>query len=165
METNCWQWIDTTNNEAHNGKPQRPHPRSQSFVFVREGCLYVYGGYDGHSVLADMYKLDLKNRTWSLIWASKFSDSGCPVGVAGLRPVDFRIHPCRPAAVITKDKLLVLSEDYENGTALLFSFDLKSFRWTRMASVNLKSNKRPTSLSSLGKLIFGISKMIYPILY
>lgn len=80
------------------------------------------------------------------------------MGVAGLRPVDFRIHPCRPAAVITKDKLLVLSEDYENGTALLFSFDLKSFRWTRMASVNLKSNKRPTSLSSLGKLILGSRK-------
>ena len=49
-----------------------------------------------------------------------------------------------------KDKLLVLSEDYENGTAVLFSLDLKSFRWTRMASVSLKSNKRPTSLSSLG---------------
>ena len=82
--------------------PQRPHPRSQSFIFVRLGCLYVYGGYDGHSVLADMYKLDLATRTWSLIWASKFSYGcgGSPVGVGGLRPVDFRIHPCRPAAVI-----------------------------------------------------------------
>ena len=49
-----------------------------------------------------------------------------------------------------KDKLLVLSEDYENGTALLFSLDLKSFRWNRMASVSLTSSKRPTSLSSLG---------------
>ena len=130
METNCWQWIDTNtevDSQLNNGKPQRPHPRSQSFIFVRQGCLYVYGGYDGHSVLADMYKLDLATRTWSLIWASKFTDGGvgCPVGVGGLRPVDFRIHPCRPAAVIVKDKLLVLSEDYENGTALLFSLDLK----------------------------------------
>ena len=113
LDTNCWQCIDTSNNideasscpeAAHssNGKPQRPHPRSQSFIFVRQGCLYVYGGYDGHSVLADMYKLDLSTRTWSLIWASKFSYGcgGSPVGVGGLRPVDFRIHPCRPAAVI-----------------------------------------------------------------
>ena len=73
-----------------------------------QGCLYVYGGYDGHSVLADMYKLDLATRTWSLIWASKFSYGcgGSPVGVGGLRPVDFRIHPCRPAAVIGKSKRL-----------------------------------------------------------
>ena len=71
-----------------------------------QGCLYVYGGYDGHSVLADMYKLDLATRTWSVIWASKFSYGcgGSPVGVGGLRPVDFRIHPCRPAAVIGKSK-------------------------------------------------------------
>ena len=78
---------------------------------------------------------------------------GCglsPVGVGGLRPVDFKIHPCRPAALIVKEKLLVLSEDYENITAILFSIDLKTFRWTRMASVK-KTESRPTSLLSLGK--------------
>ena len=104
---------------------------------MKNGYLYVYGGYDGHNIFADMYRLELATRTWTLIWASKFSE-GCglsPVGVGGLRPVDFRIHPCRPAALIVKEKLLVLSEDYENITAILFSLDLKTFRWTRMASV------------------------------
>ena len=151
--------IDAHEDELNNGKPQRPHPRSQSFSFVRNHCLYVYGGYDGHSVLADMYKLDLKSRTWSLIWASKFSNEcggSQPVGVGGLRPVDFRIHPCRPAAVISQDKLLVLSEDYENGTALLFNLNLKTFQWTRMASMHLKS--KPTSLASLGKILMSSSE-------
>ena len=60
LETNAWEVIDAHEDELNNGKPQRPHPRSQSFSFVRNHCLYVYGGYDGHSVLADMYKLDLK---------------------------------------------------------------------------------------------------------
>ena len=153
LETNSWELIDAHEDELNNGKPQRPHPRSQSFSFVRNHCLYVYGGYDGHSVLADMYKLDLKRRTWSLIWASKFSNENGgsqPVGVGGLRPVDFRIHPCRPAAVISQDKLLVLSEDYENGTALLFNLNLKNFQWTRMASMHLKPKSKPTSLASLG---------------
>jgi hypothetical protein len=156
LDTNNWERIEAQEDEdnllGNNRKTRRPHPRSQSFIFVWEGCLYVYGGYDGHSVLADMYKLDLNTRTWSYVWASKFYDGcgGSPVGVAGLRPVDFRIHPCRPAALIVCNKLLVLSEDYENGTALLFSLDLKTFRWHRMASVRLKTNTRPTSLSSLG---------------
>ncbi len=101
-----------------------------------------------------MYKLDLTTRTWSYIERQPNNNGvnigGAPVGVAGLRPVDFRIHPCRPAAIVHQDKLLVLSEDYEFGTALLFTLDLRSLRWTRMASVSLKSNRRPTSLSSLG---------------
>ena len=81
-----------TYEEPLNGKPQRPHPRSQSFCFVEKGYLYVYGGYDGHNIFADMYRLELATRIWTLIWASKFSE-GCglsPVGVGGLRPVDFR---------------------------------------------------------------------------
>ena len=68
----------------------------------------------------------------------------------------FRIHPCRPAGVIVKEKLLVLSEDYETITAILFSLDLKTLKWTRMASVKRhqhqteKPAKPPTSLLSLG---------------
>ena len=64
--------------------------------------------------------------------------------------MDKKINKTMATKFSVKDKLLVLSEDYENGTALLFSLDLKSFRWARMASVSLKSNKKPTSLSSLG---------------
>ena len=64
----------------------------------------------------------------------------------------YRIHPCRPAGVIVKEKLLVLSEDYETITAILFSLDLKTLKWTRMASVKRQTEKEkpPTSLLSLG---------------
>ena len=76
LETNHWEFIDTYD-EPLNGKPQRPHPRSQSFIFVKNGYLYVYGGYDGHNIFADMYRLEISTRTWTLIWASKYSEGLC----------------------------------------------------------------------------------------
>ena len=76
LETNHWEFIETYD-EPLNGKPQRPHPRSQSFSFVKNGYLYVYGGYDGHNIFADMYRLELSTRTWTLIWASKYSEGLC----------------------------------------------------------------------------------------
>ena len=44
-----------------------PSPRSQSFSFIRNEQLYVYGGYDGLNIFSDLYKLDLSTLEWCLI--------------------------------------------------------------------------------------------------
>ena len=53
FETNHWSQIDCTNGEAPSG-------RSSLVAQVYENYLYVFGGYNGSTVLNDFYKFRLK---------------------------------------------------------------------------------------------------------
>lgn len=53
FETNHWSKVDCTNGEAPSG-------RSSLVAQVYDNCLYVFGGYNGATVLNDMYRFRLK---------------------------------------------------------------------------------------------------------
>jgi hypothetical protein len=53
FETNHWSEVDCANGEAPSG-------RSSLVAQVYENCLYVFGGYNGSTVLNDFYKFRLK---------------------------------------------------------------------------------------------------------
>ncbi len=53
FETNHWCEVDCSNGEAPSG-------RSSLVAQVYENCLYVFGGYNGTTVLNDFYKFRLK---------------------------------------------------------------------------------------------------------
>ncbi len=79
--------------EAVESTGQRPSPRSQCHAFVRDGSLFVYGGYDGHSILTDLHSLDLRTRLWRKVE----TEGAGPQGLRGLSPLDFHIYFCRPS--------------------------------------------------------------------
>eukprot|EP00547_Thalassionema_nitzschioides_P000425 CAMPEP_0194203698 /NCGR_PEP_ID=MMETSP0156-20130528/3401_1 /TAXON_ID=33649 /ORGANISM="Thalassionema nitzschioides, Strain L26-B" /LENGTH=561 /DNA_ID=CAMNT_0038929497 /DNA_START=35 /DNA_END=1717 /DNA_ORIENTATION=+ len=53
FETNHWSEVDCTNGDAPSG-------RSSLVAQVHENCLYIFGGYNGITVLNDFYKFRLK---------------------------------------------------------------------------------------------------------
>jgi leucine-zipper-like transcriptional regulator 1 len=53
FETNHWSEVDCTNGDAPSG-------RSSLVAQVHENCLYIFGGYNGVTVLNDFYKFRLK---------------------------------------------------------------------------------------------------------
>lgn len=53
FETNHWTEVDCSNGE-------RPSGRSSLVAQVYENCLYIFGGYNGSTVLNDFYKFRLK---------------------------------------------------------------------------------------------------------
>lgn len=53
FETNHWSQVDCSNGECPSG-------RSSLVAQVYENCLYVFGGYNGVTVLNDFYKFRLK---------------------------------------------------------------------------------------------------------
>jgi len=53
FETNIWKAVDCTSGDAPSG-------RSSLIAQVYENCLYVFGGYNGVTVLNDFYKFRLK---------------------------------------------------------------------------------------------------------
>jgi len=53
FETNHWSEVDCTNGDAPSG-------RSSLVAQVHENCLYIFGGYNGATVLNDFYKFRLK---------------------------------------------------------------------------------------------------------
>ncbi len=134
------------------GGDRTPSPRSQCHAFARGGAIFVYGGYDGHSIMTDLHRLDLETKRWKKV---ETRGTG-PTGLKGLSPLDFHIYFCRPSGtfcilhcshkdmtmfgyflgLVVGKRLLLLTEDYERSTAAAFDLNLNTMEWTRLAGTS-----------------------------
>ena len=115
-----WQLVNCS------GTP--PSPRSQSFCFIYNGCMYVYGGYNGTNLFTDLHKLDLATKTWHKI----NTKGNPPSGLKGLSPLDFHIYFCQPQGVLLGKTLVLVSESYSNFTFTIFTLNLKTLTWRHL---------------------------------
>ena len=87
--------------------------------------MYVFGGYDGATLLNDLHRLNLDTSVWEAVETS----GERPLALGRLRP---GIYPtCTPAGIVLGNKAVVLCEDFEKSTAALYVLHLKEMAWQR----------------------------------
>jgi len=77
-------------------KGDKPAPRAQHTALCMGHYLLIIGGYNGDSLLSDIWLLDLKNTTssqWQQLKLSKSSPSKSPSPETGLQKSNFRVIP------------------------------------------------------------------------
>lgn len=105
-----------------------PSARSQTFSFSWRGHVYVYGGYNGHKLFTDLFKLDVLTRRWTRVT----TQGDQPNSLSGLVPKNFRIFPCKPCGLLVGNKLILVLEDYATSTMDAYVLHLRSMRWIRL---------------------------------
>lgn len=83
FESNHWSEVDCTNGDAPSG-------RSSLVAQVHENCLYIFGGYNGVTVLNDFYKFRLK--PVSIPPSALVSDLSKLINNVELSDVTFRVE-------------------------------------------------------------------------
>jgi len=101
---------------AHDSLPRAPPPRSAHSSVVYQNQMYIFGGWNGHKSLNDLYSLNLDTLEWRQIK----SEGG---------PSIRRMH----SAVVYKDSMYLFGGFDESRPAHsyneLFSFDFQTETW------------------------------------
>ena len=110
---------------ACTGSP--PSPRAHCLGFRHGRWMYVYGGCDSAgNLLNDLHRLDLGTAAWEGVETSGEK----PLALSGMRPGTY--PTCTPAGgLVLGNKAVVLCEDLEKSTAVLFVLHLGEMRWQR----------------------------------
>jgi hypothetical protein len=75
-----------------------PPPRSQHTATLLGDIMFVIGGYNGHTIVSNIYALDLNTMHWSEI-----NPIGRrPKNIKGMKPVLFRFYPARHTVAVLK---------------------------------------------------------------
>jgi len=124
--------------KTHEALPGAPQPRSAHTAVVYKNQMYIFGGWNGHESLNDLYSLNLDTLQWRKI----VSENG---------PSKRRMH----SAVVYKDNMYLFGGYDESHSAHsyndLFCFDFQTETWKTVAC----QGRIPKGRSRAGATVVG----------
>lgn len=139
------QWVDWR--DATEGP--LPPARSAHGAAVYKDQLYVFGGYDGHARLNDMWRIDLASPTAQ--W--------CEVNQVG------GVHPptcCNfPLAVVGDSMFLFSGQSGAKMTNNMYEFKLKENKWIRIPTEHLLRDASPPPQRRYGHVMVPYNRCLY----
>eukprot|EP01083_Nonionella_stella_P072848 196574_1 len=114
-------------------------PRSQSYAFIKDNYLYVYGGCDARTTFNDLWQFDLNIHVWNKILCK--GPILAPL-THGIEAKNFRVHAARKACYFDRqlDQMIVIhhgelsdiQKQYVQYSDTVYEFEQRIARQTRM---------------------------------